>query len=158
VSASQFTGKGTSLHDHQHHLQAGVGHLVWCLATDWTTGRSKFYPRQSQKDFSSSLWAQTASGTHSVSCTMDTRGSFPGGKVRPGRDAGHSPQSSAEVVNEQELYFLSPLRLHRCVVGLLFNQHHLQAETRTALPGSHRNTRTNLVHHPRYMGTDCVRS
>jgi hypothetical protein len=28
------------------------------------------------------------------------RGSFPRGKARPGRDADHSPQSSAEVKNE----------------------------------------------------------
>jgi hypothetical protein len=28
------------------------------------------------------------------------RGPFPEGKARPGRDAGHSPPSSAEVVNE----------------------------------------------------------
>jgi hypothetical protein len=28
------------------------------------------------------------------------RGPFPGGKARPGRDADHSPPSSAEVVNE----------------------------------------------------------
>jgi hypothetical protein len=48
------------------------------------------------------------------------RESFPRGKARPGRDADHSPPSSAEVVNEQELYILSPLRLHRCVVGLLY--------------------------------------
>jgi hypothetical protein len=27
-------------------------------------------------------------------------GSFPGGKARPGRDADHSPPSSAEVANE----------------------------------------------------------
>jgi hypothetical protein len=27
-------------------------------------------------------------------------GPFPGGKARPGRDADHSPLSSAEVVNE----------------------------------------------------------
>jgi hypothetical protein len=39
---------------------------------------------------------------------MDTGGPFSGGKARPGRDADHSPPSSAEVVNEQELYFLSP--------------------------------------------------
>jgi hypothetical protein len=30
-------------------------------------------------------------------------GPFPGGKARPGRDAGHSPSSSTEVVNELEL-------------------------------------------------------
>jgi hypothetical protein len=28
--------------------------------------------------------------------------------VRPGRDADHSPPSSAEVKNEQELFLLSP--------------------------------------------------
>jgi hypothetical protein len=31
---------------------------------------------------------------------MGTVGPFPGGKARPGRDADHSPLSSAEVVNE----------------------------------------------------------
>jgi hypothetical protein len=39
-------------------------------------------------------------------------GPFPGGKVRPGRDADHSLPSSAEVKNEQELYLLSPKRPH----------------------------------------------
>jgi hypothetical protein len=37
----------------------------------------------------------TGSGAHPASCTMGT-----GGKARPGRDADHSPPSSAEVVNE----------------------------------------------------------
>jgi hypothetical protein len=46
--------------------------------------------------------------THPASCTMDTGGPFPGGKERPGRDADHSPPSSAEVENELELYILSP--------------------------------------------------
>jgi hypothetical protein len=52
------------------------------------------------KDFSSNLCVQTGSGAHPASCTMGTGGPFPGGKVRPGRDADHSPPSSAEVVNE----------------------------------------------------------
>jgi hypothetical protein len=52
------------------------------------------------KDFSSSICVQTGSGAHLASCTMGTGGSFPGGKARPGRDADHSPPSSAEVVNE----------------------------------------------------------
>jgi hypothetical protein len=47
------------------------------------------------KDFSSILCVQTGSGAHPASCTMGT-----GGKTRPGRDADHSPPSSAEVVNE----------------------------------------------------------
>jgi hypothetical protein len=31
---------------------------------------------------------------------MDTGGPFPGAKARPGRDADHTPPSSAEVMNE----------------------------------------------------------
>jgi hypothetical protein len=38
---------------------------------------------------------------------MGTVGPLPGAKPRPGRDTDHSPPSSAEVENEQELYFLS---------------------------------------------------
>ena len=33
---------------------------------------------------------------------------FPGGKLRPGRDADPSPPSSAEVKNGVELYLYSP--------------------------------------------------
>jgi hypothetical protein len=43
---------------------------------------------------------QTGSVAHSDSCTMGTGDPFPGAKVRPGRDANHSPPPSAEVVNE----------------------------------------------------------
>jgi hypothetical protein len=64
------------------------------------------------KDFSSNLCVQTGSGAHPASCTMGTEGPFPGGKARPGRDADHSPPSSAEDVNELELYLLSPKRHH----------------------------------------------
>jgi hypothetical protein len=42
---------------------------------------------------------------------MGTGGPFHGAKARPGRDADHSPPSSAEVDNEYELYLLSPKRL-----------------------------------------------
>jgi hypothetical protein len=52
------------------------------------------------KDFSCSLCVQTGSEAHPASCTMGTGGPFPGGKARPGRDADHSPPSSAEVENE----------------------------------------------------------
>jgi hypothetical protein len=72
------------------------------------------------KDFSSSLCVQTGSEAHPASCTMGTGGTFPGGKARPGRDADHSPPSSAEVVNEQELYFLSPQAPPWRVAGLLY--------------------------------------
>jgi hypothetical protein len=52
------------------------------------------------KDFSSILCVQTGSGAHPASCTMGTRGPFPGGKARSGRAADHSPPSSAEVEYE----------------------------------------------------------
>jgi hypothetical protein len=52
------------------------------------------------KNFSSNLCVQTCSGAHPVSCTMGTGGPFRGGKTRLGRDADHSPPSSAEVENE----------------------------------------------------------
>jgi hypothetical protein len=52
------------------------------------------------KDFSSILCVWTSSGVHPGSCPMDTGVPFPGGKARPGRDADHSPPSSAEVENE----------------------------------------------------------
>jgi hypothetical protein len=51
-------------------------------------------------DFSSSLCVQTGSGAHPASCTRGTGDPFPGVKARPGRDANHSPPSSAEVESE----------------------------------------------------------
>jgi hypothetical protein len=52
------------------------------------------------EDFSSILCVQTGSGAHPASCTIGTGGPFPGDKARPGRDADHSPPSSAEDENE----------------------------------------------------------
>jgi hypothetical protein len=51
------------------------------------------------KDFSCSLCVQTGTGAHPASCTMGTGVIFLGAKARPGRDADHSPPSSAEVEN-----------------------------------------------------------
>jgi hypothetical protein len=68
----------------------------------------KYDLRQRRKDFSCSLWDQTGSETHPASCTACTGGPFPGGKARPGRDADHSPPSSAEIMNEKKLYLFSP--------------------------------------------------
>jgi hypothetical protein len=74
-----------------------VAHSVQCLTTDWTVGVRS--PTE-EEDFSSNLCVQTGSGAHPVSYTMGTGGSVPGGKARPGRDADHSPPSSAEVKKE----------------------------------------------------------
>jgi hypothetical protein len=51
---------------------------------------------------------------------MGTAGPFPGNKARPGRDTDHSPPSSAEVVNEYELYLLSPQAPPWRVEGLFY--------------------------------------
>jgi hypothetical protein len=50
---------------------------------------------------------------------MGTGGPVPGAKARPGRDADHSPPSSAEVENDYELYLLSTQAPSWRVVGLL---------------------------------------
>jgi hypothetical protein len=77
--------------------QAAVAQSVYRLTTDWTTGvRSP----TGVEDFSSSPCVHTVSGAHPASYTMGTGGPFPGGKARPGRDADHSPPSSAEVKYE----------------------------------------------------------
>jgi hypothetical protein len=57
-------------------------------------------PPAGAEDFSSIVCVQAGSGAHPASCTMGTGGPFPGSTARPGRDADHSPPSSAEVVNE----------------------------------------------------------
>jgi hypothetical protein len=74
-----------------------VAQSVQCLTTDWTAGVRS--PTEAE-DFSSTLCIQTGSVAHPASCTVGTGGSLHGGKARPGRDADHSPPSSAEVKKE----------------------------------------------------------
>jgi hypothetical protein len=57
-------------------------------------------PPAGATDFSSIFCVQTGSGAHPASCPLSTGGLSPGVKERLGRDANHSPPSSAEVVNE----------------------------------------------------------
>jgi hypothetical protein len=78
-------------------IRAGVGQLVLCLTTDWTAGVRS--PTEAE-NFYFSLCVQTGSGAHPASYTVGTGGCFPGGKARPGREADHSPPSSAEVKKE----------------------------------------------------------
>jgi hypothetical protein len=109
-------------------------HITWCLFISRSQGSSGSivsdyglddraigvrYPAGAE-DFSSSLCVQTGSGAHPASCTMNTGGPIPGVKARPGRGADHSPPSSAEVENEQELYLLSPQAPQWRVEGLLY--------------------------------------
>jgi hypothetical protein len=70
------------------------------IVSDYGLDDQGSIPPTEAEDFSSSLCVQTGSGAHPASCTMGTRGPFPGGKAWPWRDADHSPPSSAEVKNE----------------------------------------------------------
>jgi hypothetical protein len=72
------------------------------------TGRPGFDPRQRQRIFPLTCASRPALGPTQPPVQWVPGGSFPGGKGRPGRDADHSPPSSAEVKKEQELYLQSP--------------------------------------------------
>jgi hypothetical protein len=79
---------------------AGLAQAVQCLTTGWTTGRSGFDPRQEQRIFPLSSVSRPALGPTQPPVQWVTRAISPGVKARPGRDADHSPPSSAEVENE----------------------------------------------------------
>jgi hypothetical protein len=68
-------------------------------------------------NFSLRHFIQTGSGAHTASYPMGTRGSFPEGKAA-GREADHSPPSSAEVKECVEIYLHSSIRLHGVVLKL----------------------------------------
>jgi hypothetical protein len=82
--------------------RAVVAQSVQCLAMEWST----FDTRGKR------IFPLTPYGAHLVSCPMGTGGHYPGSWYWP------LTPSSAEVKNEWELYLLSHLRLHSCVVGL----------------------------------------
>jgi hypothetical protein len=72
---------------------------VWLRAArpgDWGS-----IPGRGKRIFSCSLYVQSSSGANPASYTMGTGGGgpFPGAKARPGRDADHSPPSSAKIKN-----------------------------------------------------------
>jgi hypothetical protein len=66
-------------------------------------------------NFSLHQRVQNGSGAHPASYPVGSRGSFPEEKL-PGREADHSPPSSAEVRECVELYLHSPIRLHGVVL------------------------------------------
>jgi hypothetical protein len=83
---------------------------------DWTIGVLGFDSRRGAWNFSLHHCVQNGSGAHPASYPMDTGGSFPGVK-RPGREADHSPPSSAEVKNEWSYTSTPPIRLHGVVLS-----------------------------------------
>jgi hypothetical protein len=94
---SNIMDKSSLIFYYKMKLKGGGGREEYTACCTRKEIRGLAYLR---KDFSSSLCVQTGSGAHPASCTMGTGAPFLGGKARPGRDADHSPPSSAEVVNE----------------------------------------------------------
>jgi hypothetical protein len=96
-------------------------------------GRSRFDPRQTRKNFSSSLCVQTRSGAHPASCAMGPAvGPFAGGKARPGLDADHLPHLVSRSWMSRS-YTLSPQASATRVAGLL----HINLSLACASPPSH---------------------
>jgi hypothetical protein len=60
---------------------------------------------------------QNGSGAHPASYPMGTRGLFPLGIKRPGREADHSTPSSVEVKNAWSYTSTPPKRLHGVVLS-----------------------------------------
>jgi hypothetical protein len=77
-------------------------------------------PGKGEIIFPLAVVSMTSSGVHPASCIMGTGGPFPGGKAHPQRYADHSLPSSAEVVNEYELYILYLQAPPWRVAGLLY--------------------------------------
>jgi hypothetical protein len=78
-------------------LGAAVAQAVQCLTTGWMIGVQS---PTGAEDFSSIPCVHASSEAHLASYPMGTEGPFPRGKARQGRDADHSPPSSAEAKYE----------------------------------------------------------
>jgi hypothetical protein len=70
------------------------------IISDYRLAERNSIPGRGKQLFLQPLVVQTSSEAHPASHPMGTGGSFPRGKTQPGREADHSPPSSAEVKNE----------------------------------------------------------
>jgi hypothetical protein len=82
--------------------------------------------RGSIPDKGREFFRPAGSGAHPAACTVGTGGSFPGGKARPGRDAGHSPTPTTEV-KKQTGYTTPPPPPNEqpSIVNFIFHMHQL---------------------------------
>jgi hypothetical protein len=88
---------------------------VSIVATRWTPGSIT----DRDVDFSLHDRFRAESGAHRASCPIGTRDSFPGGGggiKGPGREADHSPPSSAEVKYAWSYTSIPPVHLHRVML------------------------------------------
>jgi hypothetical protein len=102
-----------------HHCDRSCG-SSGSIVSDYGLDDRGSIPDKGRGLFFSSPCVQTGSEAHPASYPMSTGGPFSGGKARPGRDADHSPPSSAEVKYEYELYLLSPQAPSWRVAGQLY--------------------------------------
>jgi hypothetical protein len=73
-----------------------VAQSVYCVTTEWMTGRSG----HGQRIFILTSVSRPAVGPTQCPVQWEPRGPFSRPKARPGCDADRSPQSSAEIKNE----------------------------------------------------------
>jgi hypothetical protein len=102
------------IYDARFERKTGIEGLREYGNEGWTIGFLGFDPGRGAGYFSLHHHVQNGSGAHLVSYPLGTRGSFPG-VTRQGREADHSPPSSAEVKEWVESYVHSPIRLHGVV-------------------------------------------
>jgi hypothetical protein len=109
-------------------LGAGVAQSVQCLATDWTTGRSRFDLRNRQKIFPLASVSRPALGPTQPPVQWVPRVLSPGIK--------HSVTLTTQPIYCRGREWVGaiphlPLRLHICVVGLLYLYHQPPLKRRT---------------------------
>jgi hypothetical protein len=102
-------------------IGAGIDQSVYCLGTDCTTGRSRFDPRQRQRIFPLASESRQALGPTQHPVRWVPGVISPVGKAPPGRDADHSPPSSAEDEWVGAIHPLFPAHPYLCCgTDLLF--------------------------------------
>jgi hypothetical protein len=77
--------------------------------------------RRRQKYYSSNLCVRTGPGAHPASYTIGIENTVPGSKARPASGSEHSLPPGTEVMNEYELYLLSPCASMLCSGATLPN-------------------------------------
>jgi hypothetical protein len=101
-----------------HYVLRSWSNWVQCLTTDCDTGRPGFDPGRN-KGFPSSLCVHTSSEAHPAFYPVCIGGTFPAGKARPGREAGHSLHLEPRSRISRNYISSSPCHLHGGIVTAL---------------------------------------
>jgi hypothetical protein len=115
-----------SLHRNSSNVSCVLVPFLSCKSRHSSVGIALGYgldDRGSRVRFPAGAWnfslhhrVHNGSGAHPASYSVGTRGSFPGVKC-PGREADHSPPSSAQVKNACNCTSIPPIRLHGVVLS-----------------------------------------